>query len=125
GGRGASFPAPPIRGLRRSPGARLARQAIQHERTLLCDSPEGRLICDEIAPDAAMDEALQRAVDGLTSAGATGAIANRRAFRVGQEPLDLFRRYCAAYARDQAYCHFSPALIANLERNWRPRGRTL
>jgi len=22
------------------------------------------------------------------------------------------------YAREQAYCHFSPALIENLERNW-------
>jgi thioesterase DpgC len=109
--------------LPRFTGDRLARQAIQHERTLRCDSPEGRLICDEIAPDAAMDAALQRAVDGLTSAGAIGAIANRRAFRVGQEPLDLFRRYCAAYARDQAYCHFSPALIANLERNWDAKNR--
>jgi thioesterase DpgC len=25
----------------------------------------------------------------------------------------------AVYAREQAYCHFSPALIANLERNWK------
>jgi thioesterase DpgC len=23
------------------------------------------------------------------------------------------------YAREQAYCHFSPALIANLEKNWK------
>jgi (3,5-dihydroxyphenyl)acetyl-CoA 1,2-dioxygenase len=47
-----------------------------------------------------------------------GAIGNRRAFRVAVEPLDLFRRYCAVYAREQALCHFSPALIDNLERNW-------
>jgi thioesterase DpgC len=109
--------------LPRFTGDRIARQAIQHERRLPCDSPEGRLICDEIAPAAAMDEAPSRVVDGLTSAGAVGAVANRRAFRVGQEPLDLFRRYCAVYARDQAYCHFSPALIANLERNWNARNR--
>ena len=25
----------------------------------------------------------------------------------------------AVYAREQAYCHLSPALIANLERNWK------
>jgi len=25
----------------------------------------------------------------------------------------------AVYAREQAYCHFSPALIANLEKNWK------
>jgi thioesterase DpgC len=23
------------------------------------------------------------------------------------------------YAREQAYCHFSPALVDNLERNWK------
>ena len=34
------------------------------------------------------------------------------------EPLDSFRRYMSVYAREQAHCHFSPALIANLERNW-------
>ena len=36
-----------------------------------------------------------------------------------------FRRYCAVYAREQAYCHFSPALIANLERNWNAKHRRL
>ena len=62
-----------------------------HERRLACDSAEGRLICDEIAPTAEMDAAIDRVVDGLTSAGAVSAIGNRRAFRVGQELLDLFR----------------------------------
>ncbi len=38
--------------------------------------------------------------------------------RVGHEPLDVFRRYMATYAREQAHCLYSPALIANLERNW-------
>ncbi|TMI03209.1 MAG: enoyl-CoA hydratase/isomerase family protein, partial [Betaproteobacteria bacterium] len=51
--------------------------------------------------------------------GVVSAAGNRRAFRVGEEPLDLFRRYMAVYAREQAYCHFSPALIANLEKNWK------
>ena len=51
------------------------------------------------------------------------AASNRRAFRVVQEPLDSFRRYMAVYAREQAYCHFSPALIANLERNWNAASR--
>jgi (3,5-dihydroxyphenyl)acetyl-CoA 1,2-dioxygenase len=31
--------------------------------------------------------------------------------------------YFSAYARDQAYCHFSPALIANLEREWNAHNR--
>ena len=76
------------------------------------------MICDEIVPDTEMDAAIDRTVAMLTSSGAVGAIGNRRAFRVAVEPLDLFRRYCAVYAREQALCHFSPALIDNLERNW-------
>ncbi|HVY56298.1 MAG TPA: enoyl-CoA hydratase/isomerase family protein [Xanthobacteraceae bacterium] len=104
-------------------GDRIARQAVQYERKIMCDSPEGLLLCDEIAPADEMDAALARIVDGLTSAGVVSAVANRRAFRIGEEPLDLFRRYCSAYARDQAYCHFSPALIANLERNWNAHNR--
>ena len=109
--------------LPRFVGDRMARQAILYERRLPCDSAEGRLICDEIAPAAGMDAAVERVVDGLTSAGAVSAIGNRRAIRVGQELLDLFRRYASVYAREQAYCHFSPALIANLERNWDARNR--
>lgn len=36
--------------LPRFSGDRIARQAIQYERKLMCDSPEGRLICDEVVP---------------------------------------------------------------------------
>ena len=56
--------------------------------------------------------------------GVVSAAGNRRALRVGMEPLDLFRRYMAVYAREQAHCHFSPALIANLERHWNAQQRT-
>lgn len=104
-------------------GDRIARQAIQYERKLACDSPEGRLICDEIAAADDMDRALQGVVAGLAGSGAVSVISNRRALRIGEEPLDLFRSYFSAYARDQAYCHFSPALIANLEREWNAHNR--
>ena len=104
-------------------GDRLTRQAIQYERKLTCDSPEGRLICDEIAAPADMDAALDKVVAGLTSSGAVSAVSNRRAIRIGEEPLDTFRKYFSAYARDQAYCHYSPALIANLEREWNAHNR--
>jgi enoyl-CoA hydratase/carnithine racemase len=109
--------------LPRFTGDRLARQLIQYERKVVCDSPEGRLICDEIAPAGEMDAAIERVVAGLTSSGAVGVLGNRRAFRVRDEPLDLFRRYFTVYAREQAYCHFSPALIANLERYWNAQNR--
>jgi (3,5-dihydroxyphenyl)acetyl-CoA 1,2-dioxygenase len=111
--------------LPRFVGDRIARQAILYGRRLDCDSPEGRLICDEIAAPDAVDAALDRVVDGLTSSGVVSAAGNRRALRVAQEPLDLFRRYMAVYAREQAHCHFSPALIDNLERHWNAAQRRL
>ena len=109
--------------LWRFTGDRIARQAILYGRRLDCDTPEGRLICDEIAAPAAIDDALEQVVDGFTSSGVVSAAGNRRALRVAEEPLDTFRRYMAVYAREQALCHFSPALIANLERNWNAHQR--
>jgi (3,5-dihydroxyphenyl)acetyl-CoA 1,2-dioxygenase len=109
--------------LPRFTGDRIARQAIMYGRRLDCDSPEGRLICDEVVPPQDMDDALMRVIDGMTSSGVVSAVANRRGFRVVQEPLDTFVAYLAVYAREQAYCHFSPALIDNLERYWDARNR--
>jgi thioesterase DpgC len=111
--------------LPRFTGDRIARQAIMAERRFDCDSAEGRLICDEVVPQSDMDRAIERVVEKLTGSGVVSAAGNRRAFRVAQEPLDLFREYFAMYAREQAYCHFSPALIENLERNWNAKNRKL
>jgi len=60
------------------------------------------------------------AIDGRRKADGSGAVsaaANRRAFRM-RRTARLFREYFAMYAREQAYCHFSPALIENLESHW-------
>jgi thioesterase DpgC len=111
--------------LTRFVGARIARQAILMGRRLDCDSPEGRMICDLIVPPGAVDATIARVVDDFTGSGVVSAAGNRRAFRVGEEPLDLFRRYMAVYCREQAYCHFSPALIANLEKHWNAAQRKL
>jgi thioesterase DpgC len=111
--------------LPRFVGDRIARQAIMYGRRLDCDSPEGRMICDEVVPPAEMDAALARVVSGLTDSGVVSAASNRRAFRVSEEPLDTFRRYMAVYAREQAYCHFSPALIGNLEKHWNAQARKI
>jgi enoyl-CoA hydratase/carnithine racemase len=104
-------------------GDRIARQAIMYGRRLDCDSAEGRLICDEVVPPQDMDSALVQVIDGMTNSGVVSAVANRRGFRVVQEPLHTFLAYLAVYAREQAYCHFSPALIDNLERYWDARNR--
>jgi len=62
-------------------------------------------------------------IDRLGTSGVVGAIGNRRAMRLAVEPFDLFRQYAAIYAREQAWCHFSPALIANLEHYWNAQSR--
>ena len=109
--------------LARHVGDRVARQAILAERRIDCASPEGRLICDYIVKPGAMDAEIARLVGHLTGSGMVSAAGNRRALRIAEEPLDAFRRYMAVYAREQAHCHFSPALIANLERNWDAKNR--
>jgi thioesterase DpgC len=109
--------------LPRFVGDRIARQAILAERRIECASAEGRMICDEVVSPANMDRAISEAVEKLTGSGVVSAAGNRRAFRAGQEPLELFRRYMAVYAREQAHCHLSPALIANLEKNWNAANR--
>ena len=111
--------------LPRFVGARIARQAILVGRRLDCDSPEGRMICDRVVPPEEVDSAVEQAVEDFTGAGVVSAAGNRRALRVGEEPLDAFRRYMAVYAREQAYCHFSPALIANLEQHWNAAQRKI
>jgi len=104
--------------LPRFVGDRLTRQAIMNERRIDCASPEGRMICDEIVPPGEVDAAIEAIVGRLTNAGVISAAGNRRAIRIAQEPLDTFRRYMAVYAREQAHCHLSPALVHNLERHW-------
>ncbi|HKW37788.1 MAG TPA: enoyl-CoA hydratase/isomerase family protein [Burkholderiales bacterium] len=109
--------------LPRFVGDRIARRAIMAELRIECDSPEGRLMCDEIVTPSEMDAAIEGAVRKLTGSGVVSASSNRRALRVAQEPLDVFRNYFSVYALEQAYCHFSPALIANLEQNWNAKNR--
>ncbi len=104
--------------LPRFVGDRIARQAVMMELRIECDSPEGRMICDRIVAPGTLEAAVKEIVESITRSGMVSAASNRRAFRVAHEPLDLFRRYMAVYAREQAYCHFSPALISNLEKFW-------
>ena len=111
--------------MARFTGDRIARQAIMYERRIDCDSDTGRLICDEVVPPDQIDATIERVIDHLTTSGSVGAIGNRRALRLAAEPFDTFRQYAALYAREQALCHFSPALIDNLERYWNAAQRKL
>jgi (3,5-dihydroxyphenyl)acetyl-CoA 1,2-dioxygenase len=116
--------ASPLR-LGRSVGDRRARQAILSGREFVAGTADGALLCDEVVDPEEMDAALARRVELLTSSGVVSAAANRRSLRVGEEPLDVFRTYMATYAREQAYCHHSPALIRNLEEHWDARNRQM
>lgn len=104
--------------LPRLVGDRLARRAIFFGHVFHADRPDGQLITDEVITAEEIDRAISRAAEQLLSAGATSLLANRRALRTAQEPLDCFRRYMSTYAAEQARCLYSPALIDNLERNW-------
>jgi len=111
--------------LPRFVGERPTRQAIFFNRDFAADSPEGRMLADEVLAAEALDEAIERSATELMSAGPTSLVANRRQLRVAFEPLDVFRRYMASYAREQALCFYAPALIDNLERNWEAKRRSL
>jgi enoyl-CoA hydratase/carnithine racemase len=111
--------------LPRSVGDRLARQAILSGLEFEAGTPHGDLLCDEVVESDEMDGAVAERVAALTNSGLVNAAANRRALRVGAEPLDLFRRYMATFCREQAYCHFSPALVRNLEEHWNAHERRL
>ena len=112
--------------LPRSVGDRLARQAILSGLEFQAGTPHGDLLCDEVVDSSEeMDDAVARRVDALTSSGLVNAAGNRRALRVGAEPLEVFRQYMATFCREQAYCHFSPALVRNLEEHWNAHERRL
>src|SRR5205085_10968379 len=98
-------------------------QAIMFERQFDPDTPEGRLLCDDVVEAAAMDAAIDRDAAQLVSSGVVSAAANRKAIRLGEESVDEFRRYLAVYAREQARCVYSPALIRNLEERWQAHQR--
>jgi thioesterase DpgC len=111
--------------LPRSVGDRLARRAILSGLEFVAGTPHGDLLIDEVVDsDDEMDAAVEARVAALTDSGLVNAAGNRRALRVGAEPLDVFRRYMSVFCREQAYCHFSPALVRNLEQHWKAHERS-
>jgi thioesterase DpgC len=76
-----------------------------------------------VDPDE-LESKVEALASELGAAGRTSLVANRRGLRIASEPIDLFRRYMATYAVEQARCLYSPALIENLERNWNARSKT-
>jgi thioesterase DpgC len=111
--------------LPRFVGDRAARQAILSGREWVAGEPDADLLCDEVVAAEELDAALGARIEALTDSGLVNAVANRRAIRIGQEPLELYREYMSLYAREQASCHLSPQLVRNLEQNWDARRRRI
>jgi thioesterase DpgC len=111
--------------LPRLVGIKLAREGIFFERVFHAETPEGRMICDEVVPAGEMEAAIETNALQLVRAGMTSAVSNRKALRVAQEPLSEFRRYMATYARQQSRCLYDPKLIENLEQSWKPGTRRM
>ncbi len=110
--------------LPRFVGERATRQGIFFNRDFAADGPAGHLLCDRVVDgDEEMERAVAEAAAEIVSAGTTSLVANRRALRTGAEPLDDLRRYMAVYAREQAHCLYSDALVDNLTRNWNAHQR--
>jgi (3,5-dihydroxyphenyl)acetyl-CoA 1,2-dioxygenase len=111
--------------LTRFLGERLARQAIMFDKLLYADSPEGKLIANEVVQSSEIEAAIERVVQNGTGSGMVSAGANRRAIRIQTEPLEMFRKYMATYALEQAFCNMSEQLISNLEKHWNAKERKL
>jgi thioesterase DpgC len=104
--------------LPRFTGLSLARRSIMFDEQWAADSPEGRLLVDELADADAIGNALAAAAERLLAMGSVSVLANRRAIRAAQEPLEAFRAFMSTYAIEQARCLTSDALVENLERTW-------
>lgn len=109
--------------LPRFVGERGARQAIMSGREWVAGEQDAAPLVDEVVDAPAMDRALHARIDALADSGLVNAVANRRVLRIGQEPVDLFREYMAAFTVEQARCHLSPALLRNLEVYWNAHER--
>ena len=110
--------------LQRFVGERVARQAIMFERVFKVGRRPSDL-CDRVVEPGGMDSAIADDAEQLTSSGIVASAANRKMLRLGQEPLDQFRRYMAVYAREQSRCMYEPTLVENLEKNWNAAARKL
>jgi thioesterase DpgC len=104
--------------LPRFTGLSVARRSIMFDEQWPAESAEGRLLVDEVVEPGEVGDAIVASVEQLLAMGPVSVQANRRALRVAQEPLDVFRAFMSTYAIEQARCLTSEALVENLERTW-------
>jgi thioesterase DpgC len=111
--------------LSRFLGERASRQTIMFDKTFYVESPEAAAMINEVVSREKMDDAIERVVGTAMDSGMVSASGNRKALRIQQESLKLYRRYMTHYSELQAQCHLSRQLIHNLERHWNAKEKHL
>ena len=89
-------------------GGRLARRIILGGCKVFADTQEGRLLCDEVVPQAQVGAAIDAAVRMLEP---PAVIANRAMLNLTVEPEDRFQQYLAEFAFVQAHRLYSPDVL--------------
>lgn len=107
--------------LPRYVGQRLANRLVYNNYQIIADSDEGKQIVDEVVAPNSIDDSLQRVINDITEFGITGYVSNRRAFRLGIEPIDLFLQYMVTFCREQVKCMYGENIVRNLEKFWMKR----
>lgn len=95
-----------------------ARRVVMMDQPIPVESELGQLIVDRVVAQGELDDEIDRVAQAFTSSGQVSLAGNRKALRIGQEPLPVFVEYMAHFAVAQGDSHFSPALVANLENHW-------
>ena len=97
--------------LPRYADVRMARELILMGGRLQSSSPEAKIICDQVVEPDQVEKAIFEAIEKILRKGYLVNVSNRRAFRISQEPLNLFRQYMSILTRDVAYGLFAPEKV--------------
>ena len=99
--------------LNRMVGGRLARRILLMGDRIPADTPEGRLLFNEVVPPESMDTALALATAALA---APAVEPNRRVLHAAEEPPEQLRGYLAEFAVEQAFRLYAPDVLGKVGR---------
>ncbi|WP_231515688.1 (3,5-dihydroxyphenyl)acetyl-CoA 1,2-dioxygenase DpgC [Herbidospora cretacea] len=99
--------------LTRATGSRLARQLILQGRRVWATEPDARAFVDEVVEPERLDDTIEAALGRLDG---EAVVANRRMLHLAEEPEDVFRRYMAEFALQQALRMHRPDVLEKVRR---------
>lgn len=99
--------------LTRRAGPRVSRQIILTGRRIHASEPDARLLVDEIAEPAELDEAVEKCLVRLQS---PAVVPNRRMQTLAEETPEEFLRYMAEFSLQQALRLYSDDVIGKAGR---------